>query len=100
MLVFPQFGLAAGLAGLMGVGTSQVPADGFLNNLHWTLAHTAVSDPEEAQDPAPSASFLVTDDPSTRAVWPHCFEAMCTVRCGMAHRAVQPLVALCEELRY
>ena len=57
MLVFPQFGLAAGLAGLMGVGTSQVPADGFLNNLHWTLAHTAVSNPDEAQDPAPSASF-------------------------------------------
>jgi hypothetical protein len=78
-LIFPQYGRASGVAGYAGVGARDVPSNGFLSGLHWSLIATGVS-PETAPDPAPTAIFAAEWDEETYAMWPHRWAAVYTVR--------------------
>lgn len=56
-VIFPQF------------GTGPLPKHGFLRTRRWSLASHSVS----------AATFRITDDESTRTLWPHSFLAELTI---------------------
>lgn len=77
-LIFPQYGRASGIVAYAGASTPTVPADGFLNRLHWSVVDAGVS-PNPMPDPAPSITLSAMATPETYEVWPYKFEAMYTV---------------------
>lgn len=65
-VIFPQY------------GRGMLPTNGFLRDLHWSIAETARA-PVWADDPAPTVALWAEHTAETAAVWPHRFEAMYTV---------------------
>lgn len=61
------------------VGRGELPTDGFMSSVHWSIADTGVSDPEVASDRAPSVALYTESDDATMEIWPHSYEAMYTV---------------------
>lgn len=66
-MIFPQYG-----RGVM-------PSNGFMRDLHWSIADTSRS-PDWAEDAAPSVALWAEHTEETASIWPHRFEAMYTVR--------------------
>jgi hypothetical protein len=62
------------------VGRGELPTNGFMSSVHWSIADTGVSDPEVASDRAPSVALYTESDDATMEIWPHSYEAMYTVR--------------------
>ena len=67
------------MAAYAGVGNGQVPTNGFLNHLHWTLVDAGGSDPEANPDPSPTVVLETESTVDTYALWPYHFRASYTV---------------------
>jgi D-hexose-6-phosphate mutarotase len=77
-LIFPQYGRSSGIVAYANAALPTVPADGFLNRLHWSVVESAIA-PNYAADPAPTVSLTTMATPETYEMWPYFFEAMYTV---------------------
>ena len=56
-----------------------LPTDGFLQDIHWSVADSAQSGPLGI-DPAPEITLFAESDDHTLQMWPHHFRAQYTVR--------------------
>ena len=64
------------------VGVGRLPRGGFMSDLHWSLADSAIAPgylDGDTEDAAPSIVLHAQDDPWTLTMFPHEFEALYTV---------------------